>query len=152
MKTKFYEKSDINELDNLLNDLDFAKKNFDKLNNNSKTRRSLEKLIDSLDSDQIVVKNYIYFFSDSLLYYKNYFVFTRTDNIEPKASEATKELENLMNSLSAFQVDSNENSQSYSSSTNSAPRSATRTPIINNICEGCGTAISGQVSEIFIQV
>jgi hypothetical protein len=50
-------KSSINELDNLLNDLDFAKKNFNQINNNNnsnKTRRSLEKLIDSFDGELVI--------------------------------------------------------------------------------------------------
>ena len=55
---KSTDKSGINELDNLLNDLDLAKKNFNKTNSNSKTRRSLEKLIDSLDGEQIVLNRF----------------------------------------------------------------------------------------------
>jgi hypothetical protein len=116
--------NDINEfkddLDSLLNDLDFAKKSFNKINE-GKTRSSIEKLIDSLDGEQIVIKN--------------------NDNIEPKASEATKELENLMNSLSEFNVESNDNYQTPSS------KSAYKTPLLNNICEGCGEAINGQVKK-----
>jgi hypothetical protein len=107
------------DLDNLLNDLDFAKKSFNKINE-GKTRSSIEKLIDSLDGEQIVIKS---------------------NDIEPKASEATKELENLMNSLSEFNVESDDNYQTPSS------KSAYRTPLVNNICEGCGEAISGQVEK-----
>ena len=60
------------------------------------------------------------------------------DNIEPKASQATKELENLMNSLSTFHVESNDFNQ------NVKPL----TPTVNNCCEGCGGPINGQVYKI----
>ena len=43
------------DLDSLLNDLDFAKKNFNKINSVSTKRNSIEKLIDSLDGEQIVI-------------------------------------------------------------------------------------------------
>ena len=57
--TNFIKSDGINEfkddLDSLLNDLDFAKKNFNKINSVSTKRNSIEKLIDSLDGEQIVI-------------------------------------------------------------------------------------------------
>ena len=43
-----------------------------------------------------------------------------------------------MNSLSQFHVESDDNFQNN-------PQKSTYKPVLNNICEGCGSAINGQV-------